>query len=406
MLNQEQWVDQQWGTRGVHDPTIVQDGENYYMFSTDTHDDDDQQTSGVQIRISSDLIHWRYVGEAFDGVPSAAKQWSHAQGLWAPDVKKVDTEYRMYYSASTFGSRVSCIGLATAGRLAGPWQDQGIVIKTDGHQSGQNSIDAEMITDKDGHDWLVYGSFFGGIFITELDSQTGFTKNPGDFGTRIAQRPQLVQDGAIEGCFIYYNQQQDYYYLFMSYDSLTWSYNVRVARSKSITGPYLDMLGQNVCYPEGNQFNEIGTKILGSYQFENEYPWIAPGHNSIFESTTGQLYMVHHVRNKRDQNDSFGYIRRLYWLQSGWPVVSPNYISHEDEKILTSVVSGRAELIAWPATSEKIQSKLTMIDGQFHEQVKDQITICSYDYEQQCQFIYELGYLKNSCPFWLKKSSK
>lgn len=399
---QAKWVDENWGTRGVHDPTIIQKNQRYYMYSTDTHDANDQPTSGVQIRTSMDLIHWQYFGEALSGVPQAAQNWSQAQGLWAPEVKKIKNHYVMYYSASTFGSKKSCIGLAISDSPEGPWKDQGIVVKTDGRQQGQNSIDANLVQDKDGAYWLVYGSFFGGIFIVRINSETGFTMKQDDTGIRIAQRPQSADNGAIEGCFVHYNQEQDYYYLFMSYDSLTWSYHVRVARSKSVTGPYMDINGRDVCYPVGEEFNSIGTKILGSYQFSNEFPWIAPGHNSIFEDADKNCYMVHHVRDKKDQNDSYGFIRQLFWLDNGWPVVSPNYISTNEDVVLETHIFGAVEAIEWPDTSELIVAKHQTIDDKFYDDVASSIAIQSYDWENQRRSQYELGYFNGGKPFWLK----
>ena len=49
-------------------------------------------------------------------------------GLWAPDVVRVGDEWRMYWSASTFGSRTSAIGLAVAPHPTGPWEDRGLVV--------------------------------------------------------------------------------------------------------------------------------------------------------------------------------------------------------------------------------------------------------------------------------------
>lgn len=398
---QNDWVDAHWGTRGVHDPTIIEADDHYYMFSTDTHVAG-QATHGIQIRESTDLVQWQFVGTAFDHVPIVAANWAQATGLWAPEVIKVGDQYRMYYAASTFGSQVSCIGLATAPQPVGPWTPSDLVIKTDGGQNGQNAIDANVVTAADGRQWLLYGSFFGGIFLVELNRTTGLTKYPGDFGQRIAQRPRVAQDGAIEGCFIQYRPDQDYYYLFMSYDSLTWSYHVRVARSRQITGPYHDFNGQDVFYPQGERYQEIGTKILGSYQFANEFPWVGPGHNSILTSGD-QDFMVHHVRCQPNQNDSYGMIRKVYWLENGWPVVDPNYYkSATDNHPLATSPAEIGEIICWPSTSELIPSHQIPLDSGFYANLDSYRWITSWDWEQQCAATYLVGLTKAGTGIWVK----
>ena len=90
--------------------------------------------------------------------------------FWAPEVVNVNGQYRLYYSCSTFGSKNSCIGLATASSLGGPWTDQGVVVYSNSGTS-ENAIDPAIYAGT----YLVYGSFFGGIRLAELSS-TGKTR--------------------------------------------------------------------------------------------------------------------------------------------------------------------------------------------------------------------------------------
>ena len=83
----------------------------YYVFSTDIGGKD-QFKAGIQIRESSDLIHWRFVGRAFsDGVLKEAYDWTEAKGLWAPEVVKMNGKFYLYYAASQFGKTQSFIYL-------------------------------------------------------------------------------------------------------------------------------------------------------------------------------------------------------------------------------------------------------------------------------------------------------
>jgi len=343
-----------WGTLGTHDPTIIKEDEFYYMFSTDTHVNQ-VPTSGVQIRKSKDLIHWEYIGTALNEVPPNAKEWSNASGLWAPEVISYKDKFYMYYSASTFGSTVSCIGLATADHLVGPWNDHGIVIKTNPQIANHNAIDANVVVDKTGNHWLCYGSFFGGIHLVRLDMETGKPVSSDGYGILLAKRPKEVE-GAIEGAFIVYHPAFDYYYLFTSYDSLHDSYNIRVARSKEITGPYIDLNGNNMIDTEDSP-HSIGVKLAGSYQFEDDIAWIGPGHNSIFTEKSKQ-FMVHHVRLEPFSSYYYAFIRELFWLKNGWPVVSPEYYEElEHRKISIGSLVGDWEYIVFDEETTVRKSK-------------------------------------------------
>ena len=126
-----------WGAVNAHDPSIVKgDDGRWYVFSTDASAGDIHRC-GVQVRVSDDLIHWEYLGTAFeDYEKTCAEEISAAglkpeahQGLWAPEAVKVGKQWRLYYSASTFGSTRSVIGMAVSDRITGPWTDRGIVIR-------------------------------------------------------------------------------------------------------------------------------------------------------------------------------------------------------------------------------------------------------------------------------------
>lgn len=151
---------------------------------------------GVMVRNSDDLIHWTWVGQALPGIPQEALDWTGAVNLWAPDVIQAGDTYRMYYSASSFGSTQSAIGLQTATSPEGPWTDEGLVVKTSANEQDKlNAIDANPIVDAEGNSWMVYGSFFDGIYIAPLDPDTGKFKDEG-YGTALPHgivRPKKVQ---------------------------------------------------------------------------------------------------------------------------------------------------------------------------------------------------------------------
>ncbi len=54
----------------------------------------------------------------------------------------------------------------------------------------------------------------------------------------------------MEGPYMVYNAQNNYYYLFVSYGSLKSDYNIRVGRSRSICGPFIDFHGKDLIADE------------------------------------------------------------------------------------------------------------------------------------------------------------
>jgi arabinan endo-1,5-alpha-L-arabinosidase len=85
------------------------------------------------------------------------------------------------------------------------------------------------------------------------------------------------------------------------------TYEIRVGRSKKITGPYPDRDG--VPMLDGG-----GTLLLGS-----EGHYIAPGHASIFQKGK-RKWMTYHFYDKNDQGRSKLRLLPLKW-NDNWPVV-------------------------------------------------------------------------------------
>lgn len=352
------------GTRHAHDPTVVRaDDGTFYMFCTDalggprtSPDGSPHPPAGVHVRTSPDLVRWTWAGTALDGVPADAAAWTGAPGLWAPEVVRWPatttvpddaaltawpdaapgvaagttpaSRFHMYYSASTFGSNTSAIGLAVAEDLAGPWRDAGLVVRTRAGEQTQNAIDAALTWDEDGNPWLTYGSFFSGIYTLRLDATTGLPLSPGDLGVCIARRAHTVE-AAVEGVFIVHRPESHphRYVMFASYDSLFSTYNVRVAASEHITGPYRDRAG-NLMTDTDLPPDAVGTPVLVGHRLTGGPAWLGPGHNSVLSvaaegTDCTEDFMVHHVRLAQDPTEHTAQIRRVVWTESGWPAVAP-----------------------------------------------------------------------------------
>lgn len=338
------------GLWGAHDPAIFRDPVSGEYFAYCTHQN---------VYRSPDLISWTRTGRIIEETPEEAFAWTNSHGLWAPDIIKVGDEYRMYCSNSSFGVQLSCIYLAVSDKPEGPFLYRGIVVKTNKH-SPVNAIDANPILDvRSGNYYMAYGSFWGGIKLLKLDTETGLAADKSEYtcgrtsdkalGVTIACRPKWC-DGGVEGAYVRYNPETDYYYLFVSYGSLSNDYNIRVGRSRDITGPYLDYNGRPMTDTEDYDL-KTGTMIACGYRFENSRGWMGPGHNSVLNDN-GDWYLICHIRPYAVYGfvSSTMHVRRIAWVD-GWPLISPeNYAGEVPQPIPHDDIAGRYEWITLSPT--------------------------------------------------------
>ncbi|MEP7106488.1 MAG: arabinan endo-1,5-alpha-L-arabinosidase [Ferruginibacter sp.] len=338
-----------WSVYNVHDPSIMKVGEYYYCYSTDVGYSITVR-SGIQVRKSKDLVEWTFVGWVFNNLPSMGAGFITAQGgvafnsLWAPYILKVGNEFRLYYSLSSAVSRLSVIGLATASSPEGPWTERGLAVTSKSDPTVQtNAIDPTVVVTPSGEHWMYYGSAYDGIYTLRLDPATGLAFTNGDRGVRIAQRgfTGTTINGNIEGAEMIYNAAQSKYYLFIAYDWLETKYNVRVARGDNPQGPFYDYNGNDV-----NTVRDHGPMIVAPYQFQGHSGWQGTAHCSVFKDDAGQYYMAHQGRPGASRFSMDLHVRKIFWMQNGWPVVSPErYAWEDDATVARDSISGQWEYI-------------------------------------------------------------
>ena len=293
----------QWGAANVHDPSVIAYNDTLYLFSTDAIyvpwgsklNPDSIKMGNIQVRTSIDWVNWHFAGWAFDNIPAEAlthvrtdNNGRGADNIWAPYIKKEGGTFRLYYSVSAFGTNSSYIGLAIATHPLGPWKLKGCVVKTT-KKDPMNAIDPTIITDiKNGKEWMIYGSYFAGIYCVELDPATGLTKTPGDLGHNVATRNQGC-DKIIEAPEVIYNPDLDRYYLFTSYDPLFTYYNVRVGQAQNPEGPYTDFMG----YPLTDTISHLPI-LTHSYQFKK--PSGLVGETAIVRFSTTMVNILCFIR--------------------------------------------------------------------------------------------------------------
>ncbi|NDV77568.1 arabinan endo-1,5-alpha-L-arabinosidase [Dysgonomonas sp. 511] len=345
----------QWGTYNVHDPSCLLVGDTYYMYSTDAifRLDSVAIKNGnlpfgyIQVRKSKDLVNWEFAGWAFDEIPVEAKQWVleqsggvGASNIWAPYICEYKGKYRLYYSVSAFAKQTSYIGLAESDSPAGPWELKGCVVKT---KTGDemNAIDPSIVTNLDnGEQWMHYGSYFGGLHCVQLNPETGLAMHEGDQGHLTARRFNGKKNN-IEAPEIIYNPALKQYFLFVSYDPLMTTYNVRVGRSDNPQGPFFDFFGKDMREEEDNY-----PILTYPYQFKNHAGWAGTAHNCVFTDKDGQFFMAHQARLRPDNHMMDLHVRDMYWTADGWPVVSPQrYAAVPQRQITKEDLAGDWEIL-------------------------------------------------------------
>lgn len=271
----------------IHDPsTIVRCDDKYYTFGT-----------GGSCLLSEDGWTWRR------GVAPSRR------GM-APDLIQLGDRYCLYVAANIGAQPKAAINLIWTRTLDAnspnyKWNEGGVVASSDGIEDC-NAIDPGVFLDPvAGKLWLVYGSYFGFIRLVQLDSKTGM-RDPASAPVNLAINCEasdlLYRDG--------------WYYLLATHGSCCRGadsgYNIRVGRSRSIFGPYLDHTGRDMIQGGGKLFLGSGGRVIG------------PGHFGLLELGEGvQKFSCHYEADLDRGGASVLDIRPLLW-KDGWPIAGDN----------------------------------------------------------------------------------
>lgn len=355
----------------VHDPSIIEEGGQYYIFGshmTAAVSDNLRTWSSIGngytpknpvygLNYDESLPVFEYAGNADSVIPTD----DGSCHVWAPDViyNEATGLYYMYYcTTSTWNASNLCYG--TSESIEGPYEWQGALIYSgftsetiedtnvldyvseeyalenyvtlgDDYNFDEcpNAIDPSVFYDEDGRLWMVYGSWSGGMFLLELDETTGEVIHP-DADPENNVDPyfgkQLLGGGhkSIEGPYILYDEVSGYYYLFVSYGSLVSNggYQIRVFRSETVDGEYVDMNGK---YPtEGVNHAYYGLKLSGNYFLPSlKQAYMATGHNSAFTDEDGKMYICYHTRFDDGSEGHSPRVKQFFVNEEGWPCMLP-----------------------------------------------------------------------------------
>ncbi|MFF5079697.1 family 43 glycosylhydrolase [Actinoplanes sp. NPDC000266] len=300
------------------DPVIVRgdDGLYYAFGTTDPLREGERTPHRIPIARSADLTRWAYAGDAFgDELPPYA---AAGASFWAPDVRKIGNRWVMYVTVTetTTAPGASAIGVATAPKPTGPWTfapEPAVPPRAAPDGGWWWTFDPSQLTTPDGRKYLYYGSYFGGIWVSELTAD----------GLRITGTPTRVAiDNKFEGAYVV--RRDGWYYLFASSANCcagpTTGYSVSVGRSRSPLGPFTDRDGLRLDVSRAG-----GTPVIAP----NGNRWVGTGHNGLVTDRSGRDWLVYHAIDRDDPylDEPFGVnerpmlLDRLDWI-GGWPTVN------------------------------------------------------------------------------------
>ncbi len=445
---------------GVHDPSIVWDPNTkmYYIFGSHrasartanlmnwTHinvpwkvgSNNNAANTAAFVKPAVTTVKKGGVSVAFPAFN--AQNWSKRGNenyningnLWAPDVIYNPTMKKWCMYMSVNGDRwYSSIVLLTANQITGPYTYQGPVViggfhtgtsykDTDlelvlGTQSSlpgrynvgnnwgrryPNCIDPCVFYDEEGKLWLSYGSWSGGIYLLELDEETGLrdydvTYKLTGTGDNITIDPYFGKKIAggfyASGEASYIEHIGDYYFLFVTNGGLAaggvaddynnGGYQMRVFRSEKPDGPYKDAKNSPALYPnyllnfganenDGNRgVNIFGAYTDWGYQTIGNSGERSQGHNSIIDAEDGRTYLVYHTRFQ-NRGEAFEVrVHQVFQNENGWLVAAP--FEYTGEKVTNADIASTQQI-----ASDKIAGsyKLLMHSYKLDHTKKETIT--------------------------------
>jgi xylan 1,4-beta-xylosidase len=248
----------------IADPDVLRVGKKYFLYGT-------TDGRGYEVFVSSDLVHWKNKGYAFD---------DSRRGAWAPDLfhnERGDGKFYLYYTddfapRTESGNRRKQIGVAIADSPLGPFIDKGAL--------AIGAIDAHLFQDDDGKIYLYYVEIETGFKIFAQKMETPLKPkgerieiiHPTDpwekASGEVTEGPFMLKHGGI------------YYLMYSGSGADSMYYAIGYATSKSPLGPFVKYAGNPIVRGGGN--------VIG------------PGHHCVVEGPDKKLWMIYHQKKTAD----------------------------------------------------------------------------------------------------------
>jgi xylan 1,4-beta-xylosidase len=279
------------------DPSLVRAGDWYYVATSSF-----EWFPTIPIHRSRDLAHWEYAGHVRGAVPGDSLAGvPDSGGIWAPSLSWDGERFWMVYAiVRSVGTPYFDLDtyVTTATELDGEWAAP--------RRVASHGFDPALFHDE-GRLWLLNlqndhrpgGHRFAGIVLTELDRDT--LAPLGD--THLL----LQHERLIEGPKLL--RRDGWYHLVLAEGGTGFEHGVRVARSRTITGPY-----------------ELCAEPLLTSRDDPSLPLQKAGHAELVQTPDGAWVMSHltarPLRTPDGPRCTLGRetaVQAVTWDADGWP---------------------------------------------------------------------------------------
>jgi len=300
------------------DPFVLRVGQVYYAYGTGPRDPRGHE---IPVLRSTNLANWESIGGALTPL-------SNPKGVsyWAPEVVQRHGKFFLYYSASTIPSDEGHrLRVATSYDPGGPFMDSGNLLLP---EQGFTIDGSPFIDPKDGQAYLFFATDFEsddpvgtGVCVVRLHENLMQTTGKVHVVVRATAPWQIYQTdrnykgrmwpvwNCVEGPNVLFHEGK-YYCL---YSGGAWSserYGVGFVQADHPLGPWHPTaISQGPTVLEG-----IPARIIG------------PGHNSLFRTPGGKLFMAYHAW------DPAHTARRMFFDPLIWTPDGPKVDGPTDEK--------------------------------------------------------------------------
>ena len=243
----------------VADPTVIRIGNTYYAAGTSS-----EWAPYYPMFKSTDLVNWTQTGHIFNKLP----KWTKSS-FWAPELFYHNGKVFAYYTARRKSDNVSYIGVASTNDPEKEFTDHGLLV-----EYGTEAIDAFVFEDQGQLyiSWKAYGLDNRPIEIIGSKLSSDGLRLEGEPFTMLKDTEDIGMEGQ------YHFKKGDYYYIIYSPHGCCGpnsDYDVYVARSKNLKGPY-----------EKYEKNPI---LRGGGDF------MSSGHGTVVDTPDGRMFYMCHA---------------------------------------------------------------------------------------------------------------
>ncbi|WP_371575680.1 family 43 glycosylhydrolase [Streptomyces sp. NBC_01314] len=310
------------------DPSLIRVGEWYYMATSSF-----EWFPTIPLHRSRDLANWEYAGHVRGAAPEGSLNGvPDSGGIWAPSLSWDGERFWVVYTiVRSVGTRYFDLDtyVSTAPAVDGAW--------TAPHRVASHGFDPALFH-HEGRLWLLNmqsdhrpgGRRFAGIVLTELDRST--LRPLGD--THLL----LQHDQLIEGPKLLVHDS--WHYLVLAEGGTGVEHGVRVARSRTLTGPY-----------------ELDDLPLLTTRDDPKVPLQKAGHAELVQTPTGEWFLSH--LTARPLHTEHGIrcplgretaVQAVIWDAEGWPRLRQGgwhpAVKVEVPTVPTAVTAGHAAPVA------------------------------------------------------------